>query len=251
MIFAEKTDITPQNFMRLLVVRRKEIILHVERCLIKRLQLMKIIRLFGLLLVCVLLPAQLRAQESVEGAARAVCRELKKLDLNESVAVTQQKAMAAITALLPAMDHRKITEEYLARNPKSRGLAEDALAEQIIAEIALRLMRTCPEFLAIAMNGNKLFGEVPAELVPLGEKVTARLAEKERSGPLSIWSVNEAIVSVANEHKPLLVKRYGESYMAPFNAEFRSYLFTRCEPYMKWSVAEAIRQFKKLQNFKF
>lgn len=185
------------------------------------------------------------AQDTVEGVAKRIAQEVKKLDLNESSMLTQMKVFEIVSSLATEVDHNKVKQDYARRN-NTDGLSTEEVENAVVAEIAYLLMQDSPQMLAIALNGNKLLPEVPDQLVPLGKRFTALLNVRARSAPITQGVVDECLAKVAEENRDMLVKRYGENYAAPFNAELRGYLLTRCEPYMRWSAADTIAKFRKL-----
>jgi hypothetical protein len=205
---------------------------------------MRSLKIFAVAALVSLSPA-LRAQDTVEGVAKRISREVATLDLGESPMLTQMKVLEIVTAMAADVDHKKVREDYARRN-STTGLTDEQVENAIVAEIAYILMQDSPQMLAIALNGNKPFAEVPEELIPVGKRFTALLNVHAKSAPVSQAVVDQCMAKVMDEHRDLLTARYGESYAAPFAAEIRPYLLTRCEPYMRWSASETIARFRKL-----
>ena len=210
---------------------------------------MKYFRLIVAALLVLSFTGRAAAQNTIEDVAREVCRELGKVDLADTSTPAIARAMEVVKGLVPRIEHGAVIENYRKKHPDAAALTRVQLEDRMITDIASLLMRDCPSFLAIAMNNGKPMPEVTKTVAGIGDRFTRLLEEKLKSAPMSQGLVNECTAKVIGENKDELTKIYGADYASAFQNDFRSYLFTRCEPYKRWTVGNMIKQFRMLQSF--
>lgn len=188
------------------------------------------------------------AQNTVEGVAKEVCKEVCKLDLNDTSVPAIARMTALIKGLAPRIEHGKVIENYKKQHPDAAKLPQQELEDRIITDIACILLRDCKNFAALAVNNGRLLAEPSKETIAYGDRLNTLLKEKSKTTPMSLSVINECMTKVIEENKSALTAKYGENYIAAFQNDLKPYLFTRCEPYQRWSIGNMIKQFRMLQS---
>ena len=172
-----------------------------------------------------------KAQNTLQGIAAEVCRELHKVDLADTSTPAMSRAAELLQIIVPRIDHRALVADYIRANPYAASLSQQQLEDRIATDIAVLLMRDCRPFTAIALNNGRLLPDLSPAALAHGERLGRLLDERLRNATMSQQLANAAIVETGADP-----------------VEMRAWLLTHHEPYQRWTVGNLIRQFRLLQS---
>jgi hypothetical protein len=176
------------------------------------------------------------SQTLEETIATEVCEEIEDLDFStpsNNITRCYQEAIQEVY-LRYQQELSKLLLEYSDIN----NLSELESSNLIGREISYYLMKGCENYQRITMFNFKPVPKISPTVNQIGEDFTrlllAEMENNEISQEIIDSCMDEAIIN--NEDK--LAEHFGSVFSLEFEKEFQAYLFTKCDPYMRWLAGQ-------------
>ena len=175
-------------------------------------------------------------QSEVEKIATDICTELQTLNLNEDSELVNKKSIEIIQDIYQSKQDliktlvKKYSQTYI-------GKSEVEISKIVGQDITFHLMKDCEVYQRITMFKNGHIPNISTTTEKIGDDFTELLTQRIKTESISTKIVDDCMNKSMDKNKNELIKKYGSKYSVEFIEEFKAYLLTKCEPYMKWTTS--------------